>query len=82
MGSTSSAFFMPVTFSNHIAGYQVAKQIRKQPTLKDVVLVALTGYGQESDKQASMDAGFNHHLIKPARLAQVRQILANVARNR
>ncbi len=60
-------------------GYEVAKQIRKQPTLKHVVLVALTGYGQESDRQASMDAGFNHHLIKPARLAQVRQILASVA---
>jgi len=60
-------------------GYEVAKQIRNQPTLKNVVLVALTGYGQESDRQASMDAGFNHHLIKPARLEQVRQILASVA---
>ena len=60
-------------------GYEVAKQIRKQPALKNVVLVALTGYGQESDRQASMDAGFNHHLIKPARLELVRKILANVA---
>ena len=63
-------------------GYEVAKQIRRQPTLKDVVLVALTGYGQESDRQASMDAGVNHHLVKPARLAQVRQILASVAEKR
>jgi PAS domain S-box-containing protein len=63
-------------------GYEVAKQLRRQPTLKDVVLVALTGYGQESDRQASMDAGFNHHLIKPARLSQVRQILASVAERR
>lgn len=60
-------------------GYEVAKQIRKEPSLKNVVLVALTGYGQESDRQASMDAGFNHHLIKPARLEQVRKILASVA---
>ncbi len=63
-------------------GYEVAKQIRKQPTLKNVVLVALTGYGQESDRQASMEAGFNHHLIKPARLEQVRKILASVAEQR
>ena len=63
-------------------GYEVAKLIRKQPSLKDVVLIALTGYGQESDRQASMDAGFNHHLIKPARLAQVRQILASVVEHR
>jgi len=60
-------------------GYEVAKQIRKLPTLNNVVLVALTGYGQESDRQASMDAGFNHHLIKPARLDQVRKILASVS---
>lgn len=60
-------------------GYEVAKLIRNQPSLKDVVLVALTGYGQESDRQASMEAGFNHHLIKPAKLEHVRKILANVA---
>ncbi len=63
-------------------GYEVAKQIRMQPTLKNVVLVALTGYGQESDRHASMEAGFNHHLIKPARLEQVRKILASVAEHR
>jgi CheY-like chemotaxis protein len=63
-------------------GYEVAKQIRTKPTLKNVVLVALTGYGQESDRQASMEAGFNHHLIKPARLEQVRKILASVAEQR
>jgi len=63
-------------------GYEVAKQIRKEPTLKNVVLVALTGYGQESDKHASMEAGFNHHLIKPARIAEVRQILETVVKLR
>lgn len=63
-------------------GYEVAKQIRKEPTLKNVVLVALTGYGQESDKHASTEAGFNHHLIKPARIAEVRQILETVAKLR
>ena len=60
-------------------GYEVAKQIRNQLSPKNVVLVALTGYGQESDRQASMEAGFNHHLIKPAKLEQVRKILAGVA---
>ena len=63
-------------------GYEVAKQIRKQPTLKHVVLVALTGYGQESDRQTSMEAGFDHHLIKPARMEQVRKILATVVEHR
>ena len=60
-------------------GYEVAKQIRQHPVLKNVVLVALTGYGQDSDRQTSLQAGFNHHLVKPARLAEIMQILATVS---
>jgi PAS domain S-box-containing protein len=60
-------------------GYEVAKRIRQDPVLKNVVLVALTGYGQDSDRQASRQAGFNHHLVKPARLEQWQQILAAVS---
>ena len=63
-------------------GYEVAKRIRMQPRLRHIVLVALTGYGQESDRQASMEAGFDHHLIKPARMDQVRKILATVVEHR
>jgi hypothetical protein len=44
-----------------------------------VVLVALTGYGQDSDRQTSLQAGFNHHLVKPARLEQWQSILATVS---
>jgi CheY-like chemotaxis protein len=60
-------------------GYEVAKRIRQHPVLKNVVLVALTGYGQDSDRQTSLQAGFNHHLVKPARLADILQILATVS---
>ncbi len=63
-------------------GYQVAKRIRQEPALKNVVLVALTGYGQDSDRQTSLQAGFDHHLVKPARLEQLTQILAMVAERR
>ena len=59
-------------------GYEVAKRIRQNPVLKNVVLVALTGYGQEADREASRHAGFDHHLVKPARLEQLQQILAGV----
>jgi len=61
-----------------MTGYEVAKRIRQHPAFKDIVLIALTGYGQDSDRQASLQAGFNHHLVKPARLDQVEQILASV----
>ena len=60
-------------------GYEVAKRIRLEPTLKHVVLVALTGYGQDSDRQSSREAGFNHHLVKPALMEQLEQILASVS---
>ncbi|HVT40393.1 MAG TPA: PAS domain S-box protein [Gemmatimonadaceae bacterium] len=60
-------------------GYEVAKLLRKEPLLKDVILVASTGYGRESDRQASVDAGFDHHLVKPAEFSEVRRILAGAA---
>ena len=47
-------------------GHETAKLIRRQPWGKDMVLVALTGWGQNEDRKRSKDAGFNHHLVKPA----------------
>jgi PAS domain S-box-containing protein len=61
-----------------IDGYEVAKWIRQEPTLKDVMLVALTGYAQESDKRRSREAGFDHHLVKPMDFTKVESILAAV----
>jgi PAS domain S-box-containing protein len=59
-------------------GYEVAKCIRRDPVLRDIILVASTGYGQESDRKTSLDAGFNHHLVKPASFEKLQQILATV----
>ena len=47
-------------------GYEVARRLRQLPGLAGVVLVALTGWGQEQDRQRSKEAGFDHHLTKPA----------------
>ena len=60
-------------------GFEVAKKVREEIELGKVVLVAMTGYGQEADKQRSHEAGFNYHLVKPADFSQVKQILATVA---
>jgi two-component system CheB/CheR fusion protein len=54
-------------------GYEVARQIRAGR--KDCRLVALTGYGQEEDRQRSRDAGFDHHLVKPVDLEELRRVL-------
>ena len=59
-------------------GYEVAKRLRQHPDLKNTVLIALTGYGQDTDRQISQQAGFNHHLVKPAEFDQLKKILATV----
>ena len=46
-------------------GYEACRRIREQPWGKDMVLVALTGWGQEEDRRRSEEAGFNHHMVKP-----------------
>jgi CheY-like chemotaxis protein len=61
-------------------GFEVAKKIRNEPELAEVVLVAMTGYGQEADKQRSRESGFDHHLVKPASFDDVKRILATVSR--
>ena len=63
-----------------LSGFEVAEQIRREPTLAPIVLVALTGYGLETDRQRSRDAGFDHHLVKPADYAEVQKILGSVSR--
>ena len=63
-------------------GYEVARRIRARPALRDVMLVALTGWGQAEDRRRSLDAGFDHHLIKPAGIDQVRALVPDVADRR
>jgi PAS domain S-box-containing protein len=57
-------------------GYEVARRLREAPWGKGVVLVALTGWGQEGDRQRSRDAGFDHHLVKPIDYSALEQLLA------
>jgi PAS domain S-box-containing protein len=60
-----------------VNGYELAKQIRENSWARDIVLVALTGWGQEQHRRRSADAGFNHHLTKPVELEVLQQILAD-----
>jgi PAS domain S-box-containing protein len=46
-------------------GYEVARRLRQRPQSKDTLLIAMTGYGQDSDLQRSTQAGFDYHLVKP-----------------
>ena len=57
-------------------GYEVARRLRSRPESARALLVALTGWGQESDRQKSRQAGIDHHLVKPVEPEVIRQILA------
>ena len=61
-------------------GYEVARRLRKHPQTKDVKLIALTGYGQDSDRQSSQEAGFDPHLVKPVAPLKLQELLVTLAR--
>jgi signal transduction histidine kinase len=56
-------------------GYDVARRIRQQPWGRDMMLVALTGWGQDEDRRRSQEAGFNFHVVKPVELAVLEKLL-------
>jgi len=58
-----------------LSGHEVARRIRAQEWGSDVVLIALTGWGQEQDQQQAREAGFDHHCTKPVDLAQLLPLL-------
>jgi PAS domain S-box-containing protein len=63
-------------------GHEVARRFRAHRTLKDVYLIALTGWGQDEDRRRSHDAGFDLHLTKPIDPDDIEAVLAGVARQR
>lgn len=63
-------------------GYEVARRLRNHPQCKDVLLIAISGYGQESDRQRTQDAGFDAHLVKPVDIQKVQEVLGALARRR
>ncbi|HUS31524.1 MAG TPA: CheR family methyltransferase [Kofleriaceae bacterium] len=60
-----------------MTGYEVAQRIRQSADLQSIMLVALTGYGTANDVVAAHDAGFDAHLVKPADLVRLQQLLAS-----
>lgn len=56
-------------------GFEVARRLREQFPDRGMLLVALTGYGQERDRLRAREAGFDHHLLKPVRLELLEQLL-------
>jgi PAS domain S-box-containing protein len=59
-------------------GFEVARRVRLLHGLDRVVLTALTGWGQDEDRRRAQDAGFDHHLVKPAELRTIQKLLAEL----
>jgi PAS domain S-box-containing protein len=57
-------------------GFTVARSIRGEPALRDIRVVALTGFGQQDDRRRSREAGFDDHLVKPVTPEDLRRLLA------
>jgi CheY-like chemotaxis protein len=61
-----------------IDGYEVARRLRMEPALRNMTLVAMTGYGQEEDRQRTQVAGFQLHLVKPVDFTRVEELLSSL----
>ena len=59
----------------HMDGYEVVRQLRAHPLARSVTIVALTGYGGTTDRARVREAGFDHHLVKPAQFKAVAALL-------
>lgn len=57
-----------------MTGYDVARKLRATENGRQAICIALTGYGQDHDKQAAEDAGFNYHFVKPLDFNQLREL--------
>ncbi len=59
-------------------GYEVARQLRQDPDQRTTILIALTGYGQATDREQTRGAGFDQHLIKPVDTTLLRTLIATI----
>jgi CheY-like chemotaxis protein len=56
-------------------GYEACKRIREQPWGRDMLIVAVTGWGQKEDRRRTEEAGFDHHVVKPVDPATLLHII-------
>jgi signal transduction histidine kinase/CheY-like chemotaxis protein len=62
----------------HVSGLDVARAIRRRPAGRRATLIAVTGWGQERDRQVALDAGFDHHLTKPMMPEDIQHLIVRV----
>ena len=58
-----------------LSGYEVCRRLRVEPWAREIPIIAITGWGQDDDRQRSKDAGFDAHLVKPVVFAELTALL-------
>jgi len=56
-------------------GFEVARRLRSEPVFSETILIAITGYGQQADRENAMAAGFVEHLVKPVQPGELKALL-------
>ena len=80
-GERPDVVFSDIAMAN-MDGYELARRLRKEPGLGTMLLVALTGFGQDSDRALTQEAGFDLHLVKPISPEQIEQALSAVGKTK
>jgi CheY-like chemotaxis protein len=62
-----------------IDGYEVARRLRSKPALSHMRLIAVTGYGQANDRERTLAAGFDDHLVKPVGVQELQRSIAGTS---
>jgi CheY-like chemotaxis protein len=60
-----------------MSGYDLARAMRELQCCAMTMMIAVTGWGQDKDRQLAFEAGFDHHMVKPVRFEQIEEILGN-----
>ena len=56
-------------------GFELARRLRNEPCCANAVIIAVTGYGQPEDRQRALEAGCDHHLVKPVDLDELKRLI-------
>jgi PAS domain S-box-containing protein len=62
-----------------MSGYELVRRLRSRPDADGVYIVAMTGYGQATDRESALDAGFDEHMVKPADITQLQRLFDSLA---
>lgn len=78
--SAAEVILCDIGLDERMSGYDVARTLRAMPRFEKTYIVAVSGYGLDSDRRRARDAGFDYHLTKPVGVADLRDLLARMPR--